>query len=288
MPKNSFFISILICVLFAFVLIGCGGSPKPATNSLLPGAQPPATAATPPPPPPPSPSSQPPLPPPGSPPPNALVVKKIEGMSNWEWCTATNSHGGECASGLGDATSSKTDNQTSPSLDGSSSKFDIGGPTPYSNVLWWRTLTPNDNATHFVYDLYFYIDQADLPEALEFDVNQSFNGTRWVYGTECSYKDTGKWDVWDGSTHKWVTSKVACPQISSTTWHHLIWQFERVNGQVHYISVTLDNQTYPVDMYLGAESNFVGEGVDVAFQLDGDSHQNPYSVWLNEVTLSEW
>jgi len=209
-------------------------------------------------------------------------------MPNWEWCTATTPDGHECASGLGNATSSKSDNQTSPSRDGSSSKFDIGGPTPYSNALWWRTLAPNNNATHFVYDLWFYIDRAELPEALEFDVNQSFGGTRWVYGTECSYKDKGKWDVWDGPSHHWVTTKVPCPQVSSNTWHHLVWQFERVNGQVHYISVTVDGNTSPVDMYLGAESNFAGDGVDVAFQMDGDSQQNPYNVWLDQVTLTEW
>ena len=78
------------------------------------------------------------------------------------------------------------------------------------------------------------------------------------------------------------------PRPSGTIWHHLVWQFEHVNDKVHYISVTVDNQTFPVDMYLGTESNFVGEGVDVAFQLDGDSQQNPYSVWLDQVTLTEW
>jgi hypothetical protein len=26
----------------------------------------------------------------------------------------------------------------------------------------------------------------------------------------------------------------------------------------------------------------------VAFQLDGDSKQTPYDVWLDQVTLSEW
>ena len=281
--KTLFSCSILICVFCVLVLAGCGGRQTPPPNTLVAGTQPPATASTPPPP------SQPvPPPPPGNPPPNAIVISKIEAMSNWQWCTATFSNGSACASGMGNATSSKEDNQTSPSRDGSSSEFDIGGPTPYSNALWFRTLTPNNNATHFVYDLWFYIDRAQLPEALEFDVNQSFGGTRWVYGTECSYKDTGKWDVWDGSIHHWVKSNVPCPQVSSTTWHHLVWQFEHVNDKVHYISVTVDGQTFPVDMYLGTESNFAGEGVDVAFQMDGDSQQNPYSVWLDQVTLTEW
>lgn len=141
--------------------------------------------------------------------------------------------------------------------------------------------------SHFVYDLWFYVDNADLPEALEFDVNQSFGGTRWIFGTECSLKDTGKWDVYDKGRH-WVPTNVPCTHLSSTTWHHLIWQFERAGQQVHYISVTLDDNTSQVDMYLNSQSNFDGDGIDADFQMDGDSEQDAYTVWLDQVTLTEW
>src|SRR5258705_10005248 len=51
-------------------------------------------------------------------------------------------------------------NVGSPSLDGRSAQFWLGGSTPYSNALWWYKVlydsAANNNAHHFVYDFYFY------------------------------------------------------------------------------------------------------------------------------------
>jgi hypothetical protein len=212
---------------------------------------------------------------------NATVFQKLEKQA-WSTCTAP------CAGGRGKATSSKLDGQVTPSTDGWSSRFDLGGRTPYSNVLWWTSVNHSTTASHFVYDLWLYTDHGDFPEALEFDVNQSFNGIRYTFGTECSFKGTGKWDVWDSKGQRWVPSKVACTQFSSNTWHHLIWQFERVNNQAHFVSVTVDNQTLPVDMFMNPQPKWHGSDVNVAFQLDGDLKQAPFNVWLDQVTLSQW
>jgi hypothetical protein len=216
------------------------------------------------------------------------LIQKIENMPGWQWCTAQTSDHRTCAAGLGNAASSKTDNQSSPSRDGSSSKFYIGGPTGYSNALWWKTLDPNPTPTHFLYDLWFYIDNPDVSQALEFDVNQTFGGTRFTWGTECNFKDTHKWDIWDPKAEKWVPTQFACNPFSANTWHHLVWQFERVNGQVHYVAVTIDGQTLNVDTYYDPQPGVMGNEVDVAFQLDGDNKQTPYNVWLDGVSLSEW
>ena len=150
----------------------------------------------------------------------------------------------------------------------------------------WKSLGGGTPLNHFTYDLYFYMQDPDLSEALEFDVNQSYNGTRYTWGTECSYKNTKKWDVWNPQTLQWVTTPVACPVVSPNQWHHLTWQFERVNGQVHYISITLDGVTGTVDMYFNPQTPWtVGEDIDIAFQMDGDYRQDPYSVWLDNVEL---
>ena len=152
--------------------------------------------------------------------------------------------------------------------------------------MWWISLGGGTLLSQFTYDLDFYIDNASAPEALEFDVNQSFGGTRYTFGTECSYKNTHKWDVWDPVKEVWDTTSAPCPQVSSAQWHHLTWQFERVNGQVHYISVTVDGTTYPINVYLNPQPNWNLEDVDVAFQMDGDYKQTPYKVWLDNVTLT--
>jgi hypothetical protein len=217
----------------------------------------------------------------------ANTVSDIQTLANWQWCTAT-LNGSECAGGLGDATSTMTPNQSTPSMSGKSSVYTLGGQTQYSNALWWKSLGQNSTPTHFAYDVYFYMEDPDAPEALEFDVNQSMNGTRFTWGTECSYRDSAHWDIWNSEAGAWETTSVPCPQVAGNTWHHLTWQIERVNGQAHYISVTLDGSVSPVDKYYNPQHGWQGTDVNVAFQLDGDYRQDPYSVWLDNVSLSMW
>ncbi len=165
--------------------------------------------------------------------------------------------------------------------------FWIGGSTPYSNALWWKELGADPTPTHFTYDLYFYVDNADAPEALEFDVNQTIDGTRYVFGTECSYRHTGDWQIWNTAAGKWVNTNVPCHQVSSNQWHHLVWQFERVGNQAHFISVTVDDKTTAVDKYFDP-AKYGSQGTSVAIQLDGNYRQQPYNVWIDNMTLTSW
>ena len=211
----------------------------------------------------------------------------MQNMQGWEWCTA-HLRGQECASGLGDATSAMTPGQSQPALSGSSARFDIGGPTGYSNALWWRSLGGGNVPSHFTYDLYFYTDHPELSQALEFDANQSFGGQRFIWGTECNYKDTKRWDIWDPEHSKWIPTTIPCDVPAGSVWHHLVWNFERDTGRVHYISLILDNQTIPVDIWYNSQPNWQMEDIDIAFQMDGDFAQHAYSVWLDKVNLTAW
>ena len=177
--------------------------------------------------------------------------------------------------------------QKTPSLSGKSSVFWIGGKTHYSNALWWRELGPDSTPTHFNYDLYFYMEDPGAPEALEFDVNQTIHGTRFVFGTECSYRDSRHWDIWDSARGKWVETHVPCPQVSSRKWHHLVWHFERVGNQAHYIGVTLDDTYTVVDKYFDP-AKYGSNGISVAVQLDGDHKQTPYKLWIDKLDLIHW
>jgi hypothetical protein len=219
---------------------------------------------------------------------DAVVASNIQQMPGWQWCTAETSDHHVCASGLGNAVSTMVERQASPSIDGNSAKFSISGPTGYSNALWWKFLEANSSFTHFNYDVWFYIDHGDTSQALEFDVNQTINGTRYTWGSECNFRGTGKWDVWNDAAGAWVPSKVGCPAFSSDHWHHLLWELERVNGKVHYINLTVDDKKYPVDIFMNPQTHWVGNEIDIAFQMDGDSNQDPYHVWLDKVTLTQW
>lgn len=212
-------------------------------------------------------------------------LSQLQNIPAWQFCTQDLA-GTACASGLGQSVSTQTQSVATPSLSGSSAEFTLSGTQGYSNALWWVQLGGGTLLSKFTYDLDFYVNNPDVVEALEFDVNQSYGGVRYTYGTECSYKNTHMWDVWDPQHLVWVPSSVPCPPVAANTWHHLTWQFERVNKQVHYISVTLDNVTRPVNLYLNPEPNWNKEDIDVAFQMDGDSNQDPYNVWLDNVTLT--
>lgn len=208
-------------------------------------------------------------------------------MPGWQWCTAQ-VNGKPCASGQGNAASSQTQNQSNPSLSGSSTLFWLGGNTPYSNALWWRGLSNDTSSTHFTYDLYFWIDNPGAAQSLEFDTNQAIGNNRYVWGTQCNFRGSGKWDIWDDQKGTWNPTAIPCPTVSANQWHHLTWQFERIGNQVHYISVSLDGKTSGVNAYRNFQTGHGGNGIDVAFQMDGDYQQSPYKVWLDKVSLTAW
>jgi hypothetical protein len=132
------------------------------------------------------------------------TFSQIQNMPNYEWCTATRA-GHPCASGLGNATLKIQQRVAKPSLSGASAKFSIRGSQRYSNALWWKTLGGGQLRTRYTYKLDFMIDNPNAPEALEFDVNQSLGGVRYTFGTECSYRDTRHWDIWNDAKGVWET-----------------------------------------------------------------------------------
>ena len=211
------------------------------------------------------------------------TIYNIDQMSGWYSCDA-------CA-GAGGTGSTNThwmkQNIASPSLDGRSAQFFLGGSTPYSNALWWKPLTAQPAAHHFVYDLWFYLKNATAPQALEFDVNQAVNGFWYIFGTECSMKSTKTWQVWDYNLH-WVNTGISCMGFSAYTWHHLIWELERTtSGKTHFISFTLDGVKHYVNHYHTPKSSSSSK-LTVAFQMDGNKYMTDYSVWLDKIKLTYW
>ena len=219
----------------------------------------------------------------------AMVMPGVSGIQNltdWQSCSAALTTGLTCAAGLGTAESELIHGQSSPSLDGAAAEFTMAGAHAYSNELYWAPLGGGSSVSHFTYDLYFYVDNGDAPQSLEFDVNQAFGGTRWTWGSQCDFDQTHRWDIWDPLHGIWVPTDVPCNHFPSKTWIHLTWNLERVGNQVHYMTLNVADQEYNVDTYYTAQPNWYQEEIDVAFQLDGNYEQQPYNVWLDEVTLN--
>ena len=218
------------------------------------------------------------------------TISNIQSMPGWQSCSAlfpagSGRDGQICAAGLGTAQSTLTQNQSTPAMDGRSAKFSMGGPTAYSNMLYFNAIAGGNNVSHFTYDLYFYIDNPNASQALEFDINQTFAGNLWVWGSECNFNGSGKWDIWNDLTG-WQPTIYDCKPFPANTWIHLVWNFERVGNQVHYISLTVGDQTYNVDTYYPNQPDWTLEEIDVAFQMDGNYKQEPYNVWLDKVQLT--
>jgi hypothetical protein len=220
------------------------------------------------------------------------TISNIQSLPGWQSCSATfppgSGRAGQiCAAGLGTAVSTMTQNQSTPSMDGQSAHFTMGGSQPYSNMLYFNPVAGGDNVSNFIYDVYFYIDQPDYAQALEFDTNQTFGGQRWVWGSECNFKADGQWDIWNDLTG-WQPTGFPCTPFPANTWIHLVWNLERVGDQVHYISLTVGDQVYNVDTYYPNQPDWTLEEIDVAFQMDGDYAQQPYNVWLDEMKLTAY
>ena len=216
---------------------------------------------------------------------SAMASATYSSLQKYKWTSCTVCAG---ANGSGSIASlSQVLYVSSPSLSGSSSKFSIGGSTPYSNALWWKQVGANSSAHNFKYDLYFYLRNSSAPQALEFDVNQSVDGHKYIFGTECDIRNTGTWRVWS-KAYGWRSTGIGCHAPTAYTWHHLTWQFQRTSGgNVNFVSVTIDGSTHYVNRIYAPEGSSVNE-LNVAFQMDGNKYMTDYQVWLDKVTLTAW
>jgi hypothetical protein len=214
---------------------------------------------------------------------NAVKKADIDQMTGWQHCDVCAGIGG-----AGPQTAySMTQFVKSPSLDGNSVNFWLGGSTPYSNALWWKQLGAVDSASHFVYDMKFYFTDLAAVQALEFDVNQSVNGLKYIFGTECSVRNNNGWRVWDTQNKQWIKTGATC-SLKANEWNRLTWEFERVGSRTHFIAVTLNGTRQVIDRYFYARGVGTARELNVAFQMDGNYQQADYSVWGDQISLYYW
>jgi hypothetical protein len=189
----------------------------------------------------------------------------------------------------------------SPSLSGSATRFDMGGQTPFADVLWNNHLIgdfssqalPDSNRTlvptlrSFTYDAWFYGMDLELAQALEFDINQFFNGQGYIWGHECRIAGGHEWDTWDNVKQKWIPTGVSCQPLSNA-WNHVTIKVQR-NGsnQLLFQSITLNGATSNLNITRppgAAPASWYG--VTINYQMDGNRSPQPYSVWLDQLDFS--
>src|SRR3954463_7246110 len=212
------------------------------------------------------------------------TFSNIDQKSGWQSCSACAGAGGSGPI----ATLSSASGVSSPSKDGNARRFTIGGSRAYANALWWKQLGANAGASHFVYDLYYYIKNPTAAQALEFDVNQSLNSKKYIFGTQCNIKGGHVWDVYDPYGHAWKHTSISCSTPKAYTWHHVVLEFQRTSTpKVNFVAVTINGTKHYFNKLYAPRTSSANE-INVAFQMDGNGSMTDYSVWLDKVKLTYW
>lgn len=192
---------------------------------------------------------------------------------------------------------------SSPSLTGNATRFNIGGTTPYSDVLWENPLIgqfstqglPDNDRTlipslhNFTYDAWFYLTDASKTQAMEFDVNMFLNTIGMTWGTECRIEGGKEWDIWDNVNAKWVPTGVACNPIDHG-WNHVTVNVQRgPNNTLLFQSITLNGVTANLNKsYAPFTVPQSWYGITVNFQMDGDQNQTANTSYLDKFSFMYW
>jgi len=253
---------VFIVAVFAVTLSGCGGQTMVATNATPTPS--PAPTAT-----------------PGNTPSNAQTISSVQNMAGWQSCTT--------CTGSALAVFSLKQGVATPSLSGSAAQFQmLTGTHPFGGALWFEFLGAHDNASHFVYDFFFYVDNPSAAQAIEFNVSQSDGTNRYSFNTQCDLAGSKTWRVWDPVGSKWVASSVGCAEPPAKTWTHVVWEFEHdSSGNVIFEAVTVNGTRGVVNMSM-AHTADTEHGLDIAYQSDANLNGTPYSVYLDKVNLTYW
>ena len=252
------------------------------------------------------------------------TISSIQNTPGWQSCSAVFPAGVQragqlCAAGspyVPDSTMTMLQSPPAPApaMDGKSAQFSMGPPAGasnpseygYSNFLYFNPIAGGNGVSNFVYDLYFWIDNVDAPQALEFDVNQGYDDTtvntaadggvgspqRFVWGSECNFKGDnppGQWDIWNDSLGLWEPTGIPCvanQNILPNTWNHLTWNLHQANGMVFYDTLTVNGVATPVNISYMNQTGWTLEEIDTAFQMDLAQPPVAYNVWLDQVSLT--
>ena len=154
---------------------------------------------------------------------------------------------------------------------------------PSGGSSWVPVPAPRTSPTTSI----FYVTNHSAVQALEFDINQSVNGRKYIFGTECNPRGNGQWDVWDTAGHRWVATGIGCGAPSAYNWHHLTIEAQRVGASTHFIAITLDGRKSYVNCYFNTYGVGASE-LNVAVQLDTNNASTNYSLWADKISLGHY
>ena len=208
-----------------------------------------------------------------------------------------------CSSGCSGVNWAQYQHIGNPSLSGNATRFDIGGSTPYSDVLWTNPLIgdntsqgmPDSGHTllpsihNFTYDTYVYVTDWSSTQSLEFDISMYMNGAGMIWGTQCDHLADGAWDIWDNVNAQWVSTGAPC-NLNNNAWNHITVQVQRQdNNTLVYKSITVNGTTSTINRnYQPFSVPRSWWGVTVNYQMDGNRNQAANTTYLDKFNFTYW
>jgi hypothetical protein len=191
----------------------------------------------------------------------------------------------------------------SVSLDGNSTQFNLGGATPYSDVLWSNPILGQGNTQNltdsnhtllptlhnFTLDTYVYVTNFAVTQDLEFDINMYMNGVGMEWGTQCNHLADGDWDIWNNVNAAWMSTGVPC-SLNNAAWNRVTIQVQReANNDLLYQTITVNGVTYNINRTVAPFPVPVGWwGMTLNYQMDGNFQQAPNTTYLDKTSFTYW
>jgi hypothetical protein len=214
------------------------------------------------------------------------VFDRIEEQSEWQTC-------GNCGNtGASGATASYTMTRgiSSPSKDGSSSQFWIGGPYAFKNAYWYigHSNSPSTPVNYLKYEFDIYVpgQSVSAPQAIEFECQQKANGYVYNFAWQADYA-RGQWRIFNYVTRAWEPTNVPLKKFSGDTWHHVIAEYHAQGSNVVHDALTIDGVRSTVGISHGAKYvGGTGHYLTNAFQLDLNGSATDYKVYVDGMKVS--
>lgn len=196
-------------------------------------------------------------------------------------------------------------NVSNPSLDGISLRCAITGGDPYSNIHCYRNLPAEPTSNFFSISLSFYyhppssfnnVGEPSVVQGLEFTMSKWNQGLRhewalqWNNVNESDNTGAPKWRYWDpfASPNRWVDLGIS-GSITGEQWHTLILDGEILDGKAHFLRFVFDGQEHQLNIPdVDPISDPAEDKIAIAVQLDGNSTETPYEVFIDTVILTSW
>ena len=194
-------------------------------------------------------------------------------------------------------------NDNSVSLSGHSTQFNIGGSTPYADVLWSNpvlgqgalgSLTDTSQKLvptlhNFTLDTEVFFTNLAVTQSLELDINMYLGGVGMEWGTQCNHLGGGVWDIWNNVDATWVSTNVPCT-LNNNAWNHITIQVQREsNNDLLYQTITVNGVTSNIDRTVAPFHVPAGwYGMTVNYQMDGNYKMASNTTYADNMNFTYW